>query len=225
MTLRSTLAAAAALTSLALAAPSQAATNLLVNGGFEATSLAPGDYTYPTHGSTVDGWFYFGPAIVDGTGASAWWPNGPAVVGFEGDNFAALQTTGVIAQNFTLTTGTLELSWLDAGRPYSYGCCNGDQTYQVLLYNYATASMTTVGQYATFSGQQFTQQSATVSGLSGGNYALVFQGLTADRDETAFIDNVSAMAVPEPATWALTILGFGGVGAMLRRRRVLATAA
>ena len=25
--------------------------------------------------------------------------------------------------------------------------------------------------------------------------------------------------VPEPATWALMILGFGGVGALLRRRR------
>jgi hypothetical protein len=27
-------------------------------------------------------------------------------------------------------------------------------------------------------------------------------------------------AVPEPATWAMMILGFGGIGAMLRRRRV-----
>ncbi len=32
------------------------------------------------------------------------------------------------------------------------------------------------------------------------------------------IDNVSVM-VPEPATWAMMILGFGGVGTMLRSRR------
>src|SRR5262249_25478386 len=31
--------------------------------------------------------------------------------------------------------------------------------------------------------------------------------------------NVEAMAVPEPATWALMIAGFGGAGAMMRRRR------
>jgi hypothetical protein len=31
-------------------------------------------------------------------------------------------------------------------------------------------------------------------------------------------------AVPEPATWAMMILGFGGIGAMMRRRRALAPA-
>ncbi|MBS0334045.1 MAG: PEPxxWA-CTERM sorting domain-containing protein [Proteobacteria bacterium] len=30
------------------------------------------------------------------------------------------------------------------------------------------------------------------------------------------------IAVPEPGAWALMILGFGGAGAMLRRRRRLA---
>ena len=32
----------------------------------------------------------------------------------------------------------------------------------------------------------------------------------------------NVVAVPEPGTWALMILGFGGAGAMLRRRRVVA---
>lgn len=38
----------------------------------------------------------------------------------------------------------------------------------------------------------------------------------------AAIDNVSVTGVPEPATWALMIAGFGGAGAMLRRRRAVA---
>jgi|SwirhisoilCB3_FD_contig_61_260670_length_970_multi_12_in_0_out_0_1 hypothetical protein len=40
----------------------------------------------------------------------------------------------------------------------------------------------------------------------------------------ALLDNVS-LTVPEPATWAMMLIGFGGIGAMIRhRRQVLATA-
>jgi hypothetical protein len=36
--------------------------------------------------------------------------------------------------------------------------------------------------------------------------------------------NFAALPVPEPAAWALMIVGFGGLGVMARRRRVLAAA-
>jgi len=41
------------------------------------------------------------------------------------------------------------------------------------------------------------------------------------------IDNINlshAAAVPEPATWAMMLLGFGGIGAAVRRRRAVAFA-
>jgi hypothetical protein len=36
--------------------------------------------------------------------------------------------------------------------------------------------------------------------------------------------NLAAVGVPEPTTWALMIMGFGGAGAMLRSRRRMAVA-
>lgn len=42
----------------------------------------------------------------------------------------------------------------------------------------------------------------------------------------ALLDNVSVRAaVPEPATWAMMLLGFGAIGATMRRRRMNALAA
>ena len=40
------------------------------------------------------------------------------------------------------------------------------------------------------------------------------------NDSTGF--SATLTAVPEPATWALMIVGFGGAGAMLRSRRRVA---
>ena len=50
-----------------------------------------------------------------------------------------------------------------------------------------------------------------------------FEGQIAG-DETAFIDNVSITAVPEPATWARMLVGFGSLGAMMPRKAALADA-
>lgn len=46
-----------------------------------------------------------------------------------------------------------------------------------------------------------------------------FTGIRLDSSQNSFeIDNL-AVAVPEPATWAMMILGFGGMGSLIRRRR------
>jgi hypothetical protein len=46
----------------------------------------------------------------------------------------------------------------------------------------------------------------------------------ANLPPVSFLDGVSLTAVPEPAAWALMLLGFTGLGAAIRRRRRLAAA-
>jgi hypothetical protein len=61
---------------------------------------------------------------------------------------------------------------------------------------------------------------------SAGSLSAVI-GTSSDDNMGPLLDNVSLSlaAIPEPSSWTLLILGFGGVGALLRRRReVLALA-
>ena len=45
-------------------------------------------------------------------------------------------------------------------------------------------------------------------------------GLRLSSTQNAFeVDNLAINAVPEPATWAMMLLGFGAVGFAMRRRR------
>ena len=72
------------------------------------------------------------------------------------------------------------------------------------------------------------------TGSNEGNHLLPGLGLYRYYDfvETAqaggqnfLITSVSGATAPEPASWALMIAGFGGLGVMMRRRRALALAA
>jgi len=75
-----------------------------------------------------------------------------------------------------------------------------------------------------------------LSGIFDDSAAFSFSGVNpgfGDTNDDGALDGFVATgfsatfsgAVPEPGTWALMILGFGGAGAMLRRRRTLVAAA
>jgi hypothetical protein len=91
----------------------------------------------------------------------------------------------------------------------------------------------TSGTIATVTGTQLLDQfyGNTSSSGTGGNSQYVeftdvtgqdITGITLTTTQAAFeVDNLSvANGVPEPATWAMMLIGFGLVGLQLRRRTV-----
>jgi hypothetical protein len=55
--------------------------------------------------------------------------------------------------------------------------------------------------------------------VTNGTQTLIVSGTSAGNGSFAGTIAFAPRAVPEPATWALMILGFGGVGGMVRNRR------
>ena len=54
--------------------------------------------------------------------------------------------------------------------------------------------------------------------VSGG--VLTFKAVGADDSLGGYVDNITiSSAVPEPATWAMMIIGFGAAGSMVRTAR------
>jgi hypothetical protein len=204
-------AAAAAAVSMT-AATAQAAT--FVDGGFEAQAAGV-EYCYFNYsgvnpacgGGAWDGANGGGLQVEDN---SPW----PGQATSDGSYYAFIQNTGYIEQTFTAaSTGAFRLSWLDAGRPL--GCCYGNQHYDVTL-----SGIGAIAGFDTTTSQPFGARSSASFQLTGGqSYTVRFQGAASGGDDTAFIDQIALNAVPEPAAWALMIVGFGSAGAMLRRRR------
>jgi hypothetical protein len=199
--LRHCIALGAAVFAVLLAVPNVSEAAIL-NGGFEDPDIAPTAYTYPD--ATLDDWTYSGGAgLINATvSPNAWWPGGSSPTGYGGDQFAFVQSDGTLSQTFSATPGLAAIDWLEAGRPNT-GCCNGDQSYEVILNGIV------IGSYSTTDGQNFTPESVNVDLLSSN--ILTFEGLL-ETDNTAFIDNVAlATATPLPATWIMLLSGLTGL--------------
>lgn len=209
---------------ICVAAPASA--NLLVNGSFEDSSFnGPGGYVLGLTGNDVPGWY-----IPSSDGTYPWgltntntFGGGPADTGNQWLVLGEANT----AESFTiqqtvagLTPGQLyTLSWAAASEG---GCCSPG-----LLTFLSGSSATPYAFNAPNSGLWWT---------AWGHYSLTFlvndptltfqfmnDGPTQDNGLDLGLDSVSLNAangaVPEPASWALMLLGFGAVGFGLRRTR------
>jgi hypothetical protein len=199
--LRNMLTAVAALT--ALAAAGSASANVLVNGDFE-TGLA--GWT-PDNASiaTATGQAYGICCGVGGSG-SAYQNNHFATFGSGG-----FSGVGTLSQNYQSIAGGLYTLSFDIG-----ALAGSSTNVFTVSVDGVSHDYNVVG--ATDYADAFDHYSFSFTG-TGGTQTVSFALQSFFNDDTdAVLDNVS-LSVPEPTTWALMILGFGGVGAALRTRR------
>ena len=235
MRLSSLLTASAAITgALALATTASAAGNLIVNGDFEsAPAPANGTFTQLFGGNTFTGWTVTGNDIllidknyVEG-GTLFFNANSPNV---------AVDLTG--AGNTSPLDGIFQSVATQVGKIYRLSFYVGNaapiggnggvyvlpSTVNLSINNGAIQGFTNSSTAGTSSGgnginfQQFT----TTFTATGASTLIAFSNGTPVGDNYAGLDDVSLIAVPEPATWAMMIMGFFGLGTILRRRHAVA---
>jgi len=236
--------ALAATFALAIGSVAHASANLVTNGSFTNSTYAAGtndQFGTGFGGQGVTGWtgnggynIYFGAspqqsAVSQFAGGNEAFrasfnslsPDGGAFVAIDGDSDAR----GAISQT---------LNGLQVGKTYT------------LTFDWAASQLRnrtgdTTEQFAvSFGGQTFSTAVLNVAsgGFTGWNTVTMFFTPTAATQTLTFLsigtpnglppmavlDGVS-LTVPEPATWAMMLVGFGGIGAMIRRRRQTLVAA
>jgi len=189
----------------------------IVNGSFETATVDPGStfLTLDAGSTAIDGWLVGGDSI-DYIGGY-WQPqDGARSIDLSGN------ANGSVSQTFATTLGQDYLvNFFLAGNP------DGGPAAKVAISSATggpvqsnTFTVTGSDSHANMGWQPY-QYRFTATGTST---TLSFASAT----DTAFgpaLDNVSIASVPEPAAWALMLVGFGGLGAAMRRRRTAASAA
>ena len=224
---------------LSLGSGAQAAANLIVNGDFESVSIATAtQLSRPgmTSGATLTGWtnngynFYFTPGSADTTGSYSpeynnqlklWGANnggtGPSYIPATsptGGNFVGADggyIVGSLDQTVTgLTVGqkyVLSFYWaagqqagFNGATTESWGVTFGGQTY-----NTVTVSTPNHG----FSPWRQDTVTFTASATSQ-VLSFLATGSPAGVPPFSLLDGVTLFAAPEPATWAVMIVGMVG---------------
>lgn len=199
-------------TALAALLPAGAYAAAFQNGSFESASVDPGSgFTTLTTGSTaITGWTVIGNSI-DYVGTYWEAADGVRSIDLNGD------FSGGIQQSFDTIAGrTYRVVFSLAGNP------DGGPAQKIM----STVATGSSSQSYTFDTTGATRDDM---GWSPFEYSFVADSATTTLSFTssmggaygAALDAVSVSgAVPEPATWALMILGFGAVGGAMRRRGV-----
>ena len=174
------------------------AAELVTNGGFEVG------------GGSLDGWTV---SLLNGVQLDTAFPN----LGSADAAFTSSDGPGILSQDISTTAGTsydLRFALFNAGGLF-------DSSFVVTFGGFSQSFVGFNVLGPSYAPQHFLIDGASISGA---NTSLSFAGIV---DGTTFatwnLDDVSLHAVPvagvpEPATWAMMLVGFGGLGMTLRRR-------
>lgn len=209
-----------AATAAALAvAPAAGAAELVTNGDFEAGNTSfYSDYTYMVGNFWGEGTYgvddnpHDGHSLFSSYGDHTTGQGLMMVVNGSGTENAVVwgQNAFNVVQNSDYTFSFWMASAHADSPAQLAGRINGSWLSPV-----AEATSTT-GQWTQYS-YTWNSGSATSANVELINRNLAWQGNDFTLDDVSF----NGAAVPEPATWALMIMGFGTAGAMLRRRRLV----
>jgi len=197
----------AAMSVAALAAPAMAAPVISFNGGVGGT--APGttviqNYDSLTTGSSIGSFAYV----------------------YSGNSSKGLRPAYGSTGNYASVLGGGRYS-IDFGPADTFSFVVGSlDQFNLLTLSFSDGSTADYWGNAIIGGRTYVNGSATsplsnglVSFSTGSGPRIV--GATFRSSTNSFeFDNLAINAVPEPATWALMILGFGAIGGALRRRKV-----
>jgi len=228
-----------------LGSAAQAAPNLVVNGGFESSSNGPNnefDRDTVFTGWTSNGYnFGFAPGTADTVGAftsqygnlQLWGTNNGGTdaitVSSFGGNFVAADGAYQVAPIEQTLSGlvigsryAVEFDWA-AAQQFGFDGATTEQ-WLVSLGGQTIATSVYSNPNHGFSGWM---RERFVFTFDGANNVLSFLAVGTPDGLPPFslLDGVSATAVPEPATWAMMLAGFGLVGFAARRRARTSVAA
>ena len=236
------------LAALTVASAPAVAANLVSNGGFELSSYGSNsqfggsfggqgvtDWTGLGTGAAGGGQnlqFYYKGGTQTTTNAvnqygdpDAYFYSSFTTLSPDGGNFVALDGDSSYFGQVSQT-----INGLTAGQSYllkfSWGATqlknrSGDTTEQLAIgFGSSTASTAVVanpsGAFTGWFNESFTFTATSASQV----LSFMSVGTPGGLPPIAVLDGVSLNAVPEPATWALMLVGFGMVGAAARRRTV-----